>query len=68
MHGFKKEQKKWQKNMNVAVLSQGLLSGIVAFTLSPIFLRLSKMEGNPVSGIRESFACGIWNPTSDWNL
>ena len=38
------------------------------FTLSPIFLRVSKMEGNPVSGIREIFACGIRNPTSDWNL
>ena len=37
-------------------------------TLSPIFLRVSKMEGNPVSGIREIFACGIRNPTSDWNL
>ena len=54
--------------MNIAVLSQGLLSRIVAFTLSPIFLRVSKMEGNPVSGIREIFACGIRNPTSDWNL
>ena len=33
------------------------------FTLSPIFLRVSKMEGNPVSGIREIFAFGIRNPT-----
>ena len=38
------------------------------FTLSPIFLCVSKMEGNPVSGIREIFACGIRNLTRDWNL